>query len=143
MTVGNGRLFMQKSFGQYRKTRKSYYFCYMKQEEFEKMNMNDRDAWLDNMSTDEMNKRYGYVNWQMGNTIKSYDEYKAERKCPKYFGERCFVAGCTNEAEYEVGDVRSLVGMCEQCAHIKRDYLYSLIYRPKDLIKTRENEGTW
>jgi hypothetical protein len=52
----------------------------------------------------------------------TYEEYKEFRKEPKYFGLKCFISGCDNFAEYEIGDARYRCGGCEKHAHIYEDW---------------------
>lgn len=54
--------------------------------------------------------------------VPIYEEYKETHKSKNYKGCTCFVSGCNNPAEYEVGDARYPCGMCEEHAGIRDDY---------------------
>lgn len=107
------------------------------------MNIEDRSKWLEDMSQAEINLRFGYVNMQFNNRLKSFDEYKEERRSHRFAGEVCSCEGCTNPAEYEGGDEDAPVGLCEKHAGIKKTYCYNMVYRPQLLIKSENTEGNW
>lgn len=52
----------------------------------------------------------------------TYEEYKESKKESKYFGLKCYIPGCDEPAEYELGDARFYCGGCEKHAKIKEEY---------------------
>lgn len=52
----------------------------------------------------------------------TYEEFKQSRKTDKYKNQKCYIPGCNNLAEYEVGDSRFYCGMCEEHANIKEEF---------------------
>ena len=71
--------------------------------------------------------------------IMPYEEFKNRRKVPKYFGDKCFVAGCDAPAEYEGGDARFYCGVCEKHARVGEEYeLYVM-----DKLRRRRIREMW
>lgn len=68
---------------------------------------------------------------KVGNKM-TYEEFKETRKEPKYFGNKCFVAGCENPAEYEGGDARFYCGVCEEHAGIKKQYETEIMFNNRE-----------
>lgn len=107
------------------------------------MNIDDRSKWLENMSQEEMNLRYGYENMQFNGRLKSFDDYRFERRTSRFAGELCSEPNCGQPAEYAVGDEDYPRGVCEKHSGIKKNYLWKLVYRPQELIKSNEVEENW
>lgn len=74
--------------------------------------------------------------------ILSYEEFKEQRREPKYFQYHCFCPGCDKKAEYEGGDVRFAMGVCEEHAHMKERYsryVFDMEYKRR--IRMRWQKG--
>lgn len=69
----------------------------------------------------------------------SYEQFRDALKVPKYFGAKCFVAGCNNPAEYEGGDARFWCGMCEECVGVKKRYDSYV----EDLLRRKRIREKW
>lgn len=52
----------------------------------------------------------------------TFDNFKNIHKQAKYFGQKCYIVGCNEMAEYEGGDARFYCGVCEKHSNILEEW---------------------